>query len=84
MRRVYLAACKQRAGMSITLSDIERARARIRGEVVATPLEHSRTLSALTGAEVYLKFENHQFTASFKERGALNRLLDLSEAERHG
>jgi threonine dehydratase len=68
--------------MSITLSDIERARARIRGEIVETPLEHSKTLSALTGATVYLKFENHQFTASFKERGALNRLLDLSADER--
>ena len=43
---------------------------------------HSRTLSRLTGAEVFLKFENLQFTASFKERGALNKLLSLSEAER--
>jgi threonine dehydratase len=68
--------------MTITLSDIERARGRIRGEVVETPLEHSKTLSALTGARVYLKFENHQFTASFKERGALNRLLDLTSDER--
>ena len=43
---------------------------------------HSRTLSRLTGAEVFLKFENLQFTASFKERGALNKLLTLSAAER--
>jgi threonine dehydratase len=49
---------------------------------VLTPLEHSKTLSALTGAQIYLKFENHQFTASFKERGALNRLLDLTPDER--
>ena len=47
-----------------------------------TPCLHSRTLSSLTGAEVWLKFENHQFTASFKERGALNKLLQLSDAER--
>jgi threonine dehydratase len=68
--------------MSITLADIRNARERIRSEIVATPLEHSRTLSVLTGADVFLKFENHQFTASFKERGALNRLLNLNADER--
>ena len=50
------------------LQDIRRARERINGQVVETPLAHSETLSRLTGAEIYLKFENHQFTASFKER----------------
>ena len=65
-----------------TLHEIRDAAARIAGAVVRTPLLHSRTLSALTGAEVFLKFENLQFTASFKERGALNKLLMLSPDER--
>ena len=47
-----------------------------------TPTRHSRTLSGIAGCEVWLKFENRQFTASFKERGALNRILSLSEDER--
>lgn len=67
---------------TITLSDVRAAAERIRGAVAETPCLHSRTLSELTGAQVWLKFENHQFTASFKERGALNKLLQLSEAER--
>jgi threonine dehydratase len=50
--------------------------------VLNTPCLHSRTLSAITGAEVWLKFENHQYTASFKERGALNKLLSLSPEQR--
>jgi threonine dehydratase len=45
---------------------------------------HSRTLSEITGAQIYLKFENHQFTASFKERGALNKLLSLTPEQRGG
>jgi threonine dehydratase len=67
---------------AITLDDVRAAAARIAGAVERTPCLQSRTLSRLTGAEVWLKFENLQFTASFKERGALNRLLALSEAER--
>ncbi len=63
-------------------SDIHAARQRIAGQVQRTACTHSRTLSAITGANVFLKFENHQFTASFKERGALNCLLLLSEQER--
>ena len=47
-----------------------------------TPTRHSRTLSGIAGCDVWLKFENRQFTASFKERGALNRILALSDAER--
>ncbi len=66
----------------VTLSDIEAAAARIAGNVVRTPTLHSITLSALTGAQVYLKFENLQFTAAFKERGALNKLLLMPEAAR--
>ena len=64
------------------LEEIRAAAARLKGAIEHTPCLHSRTLSLLTGAEVFLKFENLQFTASFKERGALNRLLALSAAER--
>jgi len=66
----------------ITLSDIQAAAKVIDGHVVNTPCMHSRTLSEITGAEVYLKFENHQFTASFKERGALNKLASLTSTEK--
>src|SRR5688500_4452076 len=66
----------------VSLADIRAAAKRIAGAVEATPCVHSRTLSRLTGAEVFLKFENLQFTASFKERGALNKLLSLGEADR--
>jgi threonine dehydratase len=66
----------------ISLADIQAAARRIAGAVERTPCVHSRTLSRLTGAQVFLKFENLQFTASFKERGALNKLLSLSADER--
>ena len=68
----------------ITLADIKAAAATINGQVVNTPCLHSRTLSEIIGAEVYLKFENHQFTASFKERGALNKLVSLTPAQKAG
>src|SRR5437667_850558 len=68
--------------MPVTLDDIRAAAKRIAGAVELTPFVYSRTLSRLTGAEVWLKFENLQFTASFKERGALNKLLLLGEAGR--
>src|SRR5437667_77064 len=68
--------------MPVTIDDIRAAAKRIAGAVELTPFVRSRTLSKLTGAEIFLKFENLQFTASFKERGALNKLLSLSEAER--
>jgi threonine dehydratase len=64
------------------IAELRAARERIQGQVAVTPLSRSRTLSALTGADVWLKFENLQFTSSFKERGALNCLLCLSEEER--
>jgi threonine dehydratase len=67
---------------NITVDDVRAAAARIAGHVEVTPCVHSRTLSQVTGADVYLKFENLQFTASFKERGALNRLSTLTDAER--
>ena len=68
--------------MAVTIDDIRAAAQRISGALERTPCVHSRTLSRLAGAEVFLKFENLQFTASFKERGALNKLLSLSPAER--
>lgn len=68
--------------LSISPKDVRAAQARIADQLSNTPCLHSRTLSQLTGAEIYIKFENLQFTASFKERGALNRLLQLDGEER--
>ena len=67
---------------AVTAADVEAAAARIAGSVERTPTARSRTLSDITGAEVWVKFENFQFTASFKERGALNKLLSLTPDER--
>jgi threonine dehydratase len=67
---------------TLTLADIKAAAERIKGFVDHTPCRRSRQLSALTGAEVWVKFENLHYTASFKERGARNRLSQLSEDER--
>ena len=61
----------------LTIADVRAAAERIAGQVVRTPTLHSKTLSAISGAEVWLKFENLQFTAAYKERGALNALLLL-------
>ncbi|HUN70001.1 MAG TPA: threonine ammonia-lyase [Burkholderiales bacterium] len=66
--------------MAVSIDDIRGAAQRIAGAVERTPCLRSRTLSRLTGAEVWLKFENLQFTAAFKERGALNKLLSLDPA----
>lgn len=66
----------------VTLKDIKAAAARIEGAVVRTPTMLSRTLSEATGATVYVKFENLQFTAAYKERGALNKLLLMDEEKR--
>jgi threonine dehydratase len=68
--------------VQVTAHDVRAAAARIQGAVEHTPTLHSRTLSALAGCEVILKFENLQYTSSFKERGALNCLLSLPEAAR--
>ncbi|MBI1210397.1 MAG: threonine ammonia-lyase [Alphaproteobacteria bacterium] len=68
--------------MPVTLADVKAAAKAIRGAVVRTPCHLSRTLSEITGAQVYLKFENLQFTASFKDRGSLNKLLSLTAEER--
>ncbi|WMD18213.1 threonine ammonia-lyase [Achromobacter seleniivolatilans] len=66
----------------IDIASIQTARENLRGQVLKTPFTLSRTLSDIFGAEIWLKFENLQFTASFKERGALNRMLTLSDTER--
>ena len=66
----------------LSLADIEQAAQRLQGQVLDTPCVESRTLSELTGARIFLKFENLQFTASFKERGACNKLAELSADER--
>jgi len=65
-----------------TIDDIRAAAERIKGAVIRTPMLVSRTLSEIIGAEVWLKFENLQFTAAYKERGALNKLIQLSPEER--
>jgi threonine dehydratase len=66
----------------IQLNDIQIAATRLQGQLLRTPFVASRTLSDITGAQVFLKFENLQFTASFKERGACNKLAQLSAEER--
>ena len=68
--------------MTVTIADIEAARRVIKGVVLRTPMLPAPKLSALTGAEVYVKYENLQVTNSFKDRGALNKLASLSAAER--
>jgi len=64
----------------LTADDVRAAAERIGDAVVRTPTMHSRTLSQITGAEIYLKFENQQFTAAYKERGALNAMLVMGGA----
>ena len=66
----------------LQLTDIQQAADRLKGQVLDTPCVESRTLSQVTGAQVFLKMENLQFTASFKERGACNKLAQLSKEER--
>jgi len=66
----------------VSFEDVKKAAGVLHGQVVNTPCTYSRVLSNITGCEVWLKFENFQFTASFKERGALNKLASLNEAQR--
>ena len=65
--------------MTLAFDDIVAAHERVKGHIERTPCRRSRTLSEITGAEVWVKFENLQFTAAYKERGALNKLLQLGE-----
>jgi threonine dehydratase len=71
-----------RALASLTLADVEAAAARIGDAIVRTPTSHSKTLSKIAGCDIWLKFENLQFTAAYKERGALNALLLMDETQR--
>lgn len=66
----------------VTLDDVRAAAAAILGAVERTPTHYSRTLSQIAGCDIHLKFENLQFTASFKERGALNKLLSLTAEQK--
>jgi len=66
----------------LSLTDIQQAAQRLQGQLLDTPCVESKTLSQLTGAQIFLKFENLQYTASFKERGACNKLAQLSADER--
>src|SRR2546423_15126609 len=68
--------------MPLAVPDIRAAAERLKGHVLDTPCMPSRTLSSICGCDVFLKFENLQFTASFKERGALNKLAQLTPDER--
>jgi len=68
--------------LRVTIADIEAARSVIKGAVLRTPMLPAPRLSALTGAEIYVKYENLQVTNSFKDRGALVKLASLSEPER--
>ena len=67
---------------AVSLADVRIAHQRIAPSIVRTPTLHSITLSKLTGANVWLKFENLQFTAAYKERGALNKLMQLTPEEK--
>lgn len=67
---------------NVTFDDIKAAAARLKGHIVETPCTFSQKLSAATRRKVWVKFENQQFTSAFKERGALNRLLTLTDSER--
>ena len=68
--------------LPISIDDVREAAKILDGQIENTPMTHSRTLSEITGAEVWLKFENIQFTGAFKERGALNKLSRLSDEEK--
>ncbi|EGF92247.1 threonine dehydratase [Asticcacaulis biprosthecium C19] len=68
--------------MSVTFQDIEAAAKRLEGHIVRTPCTFSQRLSAATHRKIWVKSENQQFTSAFKERGALNKILSLSESER--
>ncbi|MGA8409772.1 MAG: threonine ammonia-lyase [Candidatus Acidiferrales bacterium] len=73
---------KKRPAASVTLKTIQQASARIRSSIFVSPFMRSETFSQLTGNSIFLKLENLQMTGSFKERGALNKILLLTEDER--
>lgn len=65
----------------LTRQDVEAAAQRLNGQILDTPFVESRTISQIVGCQVFLKFENLQYTASFKERGACNKLAQLTAEE---
>ncbi len=73
---------KDNANLPVSFADIEAAHQAIAPHIIRTPCLKSQTLSSIVGADVYLKFENLQFTAAYKERGALNKLMSLSDEQR--
>ena len=82
MSQTHAVSAAESATQSLTIEDVRAAAARIEGAVVRTPTMYSKTLSEIAGADIWLKFENLQFTAAYKERGALNALLLLSPEQR--
>ncbi|WP_132963629.1 threonine ammonia-lyase [Tepidimonas ignava] len=80
--RQCVPATHKEASTMIGLAEVQAAAARLQGQVLTTPCLESRTLSNITGAQVFLKFENLQYTASFKERGACNKLVQLTPEQR--
>jgi threonine dehydratase len=81
-QNVQAGAQQSRIAMTVTLADIEAARRQLAGAILRTPMLPAPKLSALTGAEVYVKYENLQVTNSFKDRGAFIKLASLTEDER--
>jgi len=79
---LHAASRQPKTGAMLSLADVRAAAERIKGHVVRTPTLYSKTLSKITGADIWLKFENLQFTAAYKERGALNALLLLNDEQR--
>ncbi|MAU41684.1 MAG: threonine ammonia-lyase [Kordiimonas sp.] len=75
-------ASAEKSNLPVTMADVQRAADALRGALKPTPVTHSRVLSQMTGAEIYIKFENLMFTAAFKERGALNKLINLSPEQK--
>ncbi|MBM0170080.1 threonine ammonia-lyase [Altererythrobacter sp. C41] len=82
MNQTQSVSAAESAAQSLTIDDVRAAAERIKGAVVRTPTMYSQTLSEIAGADIWLKFENLQFTAAYKERGALNALLLLSQEQR--
>src|SRR5690606_19628557 len=74
--------CLRHNGAMLTKQDVEAAAERLKGQILDTPFVESRTISQIVGCQVFLKFENLQYTASFKERGACNKLAQLTADER--
>ena len=75
-------AFPEQATTLLTIDHVRAAAGRVAGQIVETPMLHSQTLSKITGADIWLKFENLQFTAAYKERGGLHAMLQWPEEQR--